>query len=161
MTPVFASNRLDWANAIGLFILNFGTLDLHVQDYLENNLSPEEFAKFKSCHFRDRVERIKAHVSQAGYEPEKWQAMAEFFSRLEPVRELRNHIAHGLLRLTLADDKKAWTITLSLPRDMDGSNSPEARHLTFEKLLNTSTELTALIEDFMKLFGNWVVGAEN
>jgi len=153
-------DRLCWASTIGLFIINFGTLDLHVQDYLENNLPSEEFAKFKDRHFRDRVERIKAHVSQTGYEPEKRQAMDEFFVRLEPLRELRNHIAHGLLRMTRDDDKKTWIITLSLPRDLDGTNSPEAQHLTFEELLNASTALTDLSEDFMRLFGNWVVDAD-
>jgi len=153
-------DRLCWASTIGLFIINFGTLDLHVQDYLENNLPPEEFAKFKNRYFHDQVERIKAHVSQTGYEPEKRQAMDEFFVRLEPLRELRNHIAHGLLRMTRDDDKKTWIITLSLPRDLDGTNSPEAQHLTFEELLNASTALTDLSEDFMRLFGNWVVDAD-
>ncbi len=160
MTPIFASPRLDWASAIGLFIINFGTLDLHVQDYLENCLSPEEFAKFKDRHFRERVERIKAHVGQADYEPEKRRAMDQFFIQLEPVRELRNHIAHGLLRVALAEDKKIQIVTLSLPRDLDGTNSPDARHLTFEELLKASTTLTDLSEDFMKLFGNWVVDAD-
>lgn len=159
MTPIMP-DRLCWASTIGLFIINFGTLDLHVQDFLENNLSPVEFAKFKERHFHDRVERIKAHVRQTGYEREKRQAMDEFFVRLEPVRELRNHVAHGLLRMALAEDGKAWIITLSLPRNLDGTNSPEARHLRFEELLQASTALTDLSEDFMRLFGNWVVDAD-
>jgi len=159
MTPMMP-DQPTWASTIGRFIINFGMLDMHVQDYLENNLSPQEFAKFRDRHFRDRVERIKAHVSEAGHEPEKRQARDEFFIRLDPIRELRNHIAHGLLRMTLAEGKKTWIITLSLPRDMDGTNSPEARHLTFEELLKASTTLTDLVEDFTNLFGNWVIDAE-
>jgi hypothetical protein len=51
-------------------------------------------------------------------------------------------------------------MTLSLPRDLDGSDSPNARHLTFEELLKASQALTDLSEDFKKLFGNWVVDAD-
>ena len=153
-------DHLGWASTIGLFIINFGALDLHVQDYLENNLPPEEFSQIKGRPFYERVERIKAHVRQAGNEPEKRQARDEFFIRLEPVRELRNHIAHGRLHMTLSEDKQTRLITLSLPRDLAGTNSPEARHFKFDELLKTSTSLTDLSEDFMRLFGNWVVDAE-
>ena len=85
--------------------------------------------------------------------------MAQFFDRLEPTRLLRNHIAHGLLRIALAEDHKTTVLTLSLPRDLDGSNSPDAQHLNHQELLMASTALTALIEDFQNLFGNWVVDA--
>lgn len=101
-----------------------------------------------------------AYVSQADYEPEKRQARDEFFIKLEPIRELRNHIAHGLLRMTRAEDNKILNLTLSLPRDRDGRNSPEARHLTIEQLQDASTALTDLSEGFMRLFGNWVVDAD-
>ena len=86
--------------------------------------------------------------------------MAQFFARLEPVRELRNHIAHGLLRITLAEDQKTPVLTLSLPKDLDGSNPPDAQHLTHQELLTASTALTDLIADFKHLFGNWVVDAD-
>jgi hypothetical protein len=55
--------------------------------------------------------------------------MAQFFDRVEPTGQLRNHIAHGLLRIGLAEDRKTPVLTLSLPRDLDGSNSPDAQHL--------------------------------
>ena len=149
-----------WSSAIGLFIINFGMLDLHVQDFLESTLPPEEFSQFRERHFQDRINRIKAHVSNAEYPLEKRQAMAQFFDRLEPTRLLRNHIAHGLLRIGLAQDQKTWFMTLSLPRDLAGSDSPVARHLTYQELLTAGTALTALIEDFKHLFGNWVVDAD-
>jgi len=160
MTPIFASNRLDWASAIGLFIINFGQLDLDVQNFLETNLSPEEFARFKDRHFRDRVERIREHVHQPGFPVEKRDEFEKLVLRLEPIREIRNHIAHGLMHMALAEDLKTWTLTLSLPRDMDGSNSPEARHLTFAELLKVSTDLTNLTDDFKKWDGNWVTDVD-
>lgn len=79
--------------------------------------------------------------------------------RLEPARQLRNHIAHGLLRMALAGDQKTWTHTLSLPRDLDGAGAPQARHLTYQELLKAGMELTQLIEAFKSLFGNWVADA--
>lgn len=135
-------------------------LELHVQDFLEASLKEKEFARLKDRPFWDRVERIKEYVTQADHFAERRQAVKEFFLRLEPIRELRNHIAHGILRIGLAQDQKTLLLTLSLPRELDGSNSPDARHLTFEELLNVSTTLTDLIEDFERLFGNWVVDSE-
>ena len=146
MTP--ASPTLEqWSSAIGLFIINFGMLDFHVQDFLQSTLSPEEFSQLRDRHFQDRIERVKKHVSKAHYPRQKKQAIAHFFARLEPVRQLRNHIAHGLLRIGLAEDQKSRIITLSLPRDLDGSGCPQARHLTYQELLAAGTELTQLIED--------------
>ena len=158
MTPILP-DRLCWASTIGNFIMNFGMLDLHVQDYLENKLPPEEFAKFKGRHFRQRVERINEHIRQGTFSPEKREEFDKWVARLEPIRDLRNHIAHGLMRTALADDMKTLIVTLSLPRDLDGTNSPEERHLTFEQLFKASTELTNLIEDFQNWMGNWVVDA--
>jgi len=151
---------LDWSSAIGLFIINFGTLDLLAQDFLQSILPPDEFTRFRDRCFHDRITRLKEHVTAADYPPEKKQAMAQFFARLEPVRELRNHIAHGLLRIGLAEDLKTPVLTLSLPRHLDGSNSPDTRHLTYQELSTASTALADLIEDFKNLFGNWVVDAD-
>lgn len=152
--------RLDWSSAIGLFIINFGTLDLLAQDFLQSILPPDEFTRLRDRCFHDRITRLKEHVTAANYPPEKRQAMAQFFARLEPVRELRNHIAHGLLRIALAEDQNTWVLTLSLPKDLDGSGSPQARYLTHQELLAAGTELTNLIEKFQSLFGNWVVDAD-
>jgi hypothetical protein len=149
-----------WSSAIGLFLINFGSLDLLAQDFLESILPPDEFSRFKNGCFHDRLKRLKEHVHTADYPPEKRQAMAQFFDRLELTRQLRNHIAHGLLRIGLAQDQKTWLITVSLPRDLYGANSPDAQHLTYQELLTATKALTDLIEDFQKLFGNWVVDAD-
>ena len=60
----------------------------------------------------------------------------------------------------MAEDHNALILTLSLPRDLDASGSPQALHLTYQELLTAGTELTQLIEDFKSLFGNWVVDAD-
>ena len=150
----------EWHSAIGRYIANFGYLDLLVQDFLQSILSPAEFAKFRDRHFKDRVQRIKEHVPNAGYPPEKIWAIEQFFARLDPARDLRNHIAHGLLRMGKAEDQKTMVLTLSLPRHLDGCDSEEARHLTYDELLIASTPLTDLIEEFESLFGNWTTDLE-
>ena len=152
--------RLDWPSMVGNYILNFGTLDLHVQDFLESNLSHREFDTVRKRGFQDRVERMQRFLDQAPPSPEKMRQVQEFFARLEPVRELRNHLAHGLLRVALAEDRKNWIMTLTLPKDLSGKGAPEARHLTFDELLDTSKSLCDLIEDFQRLFGKWVTDLE-
>ncbi len=99
-------------------------------------------------------------VKVKGYPIEKKQAIAQFFDRLDPLREIRNHIAHGVLRIALAEDHKTPVLALSLPKELDGSNSPDSQHLTHQDLSSATTALTDLIENFQNLFGNWVVDAE-
>lgn len=51
-------------------------------------------------------------------------------------------------------------MTLSLPRDLSGTESTEKRHLIFEDLVAASKTLCNLIEDFERLFGKWVTDLE-
>lgn len=152
--------RLDWPSMVGNFMLNFGTLDLHVQDFLEANLTPAEFNTLCKRHFQDRVDRMQKSFDQTPPSPEKKREIEKFFARLEPIRDLRNHIAHGVLRVALAQDRKNWIMTVTLPRDLSGTGAPEARHLTFDELLDASKSLRDLIEDFQRLFGKWVTDFE-
>lgn len=147
--------RSSWASAIGLLIINFGVLDLLVQDYLEDNLSPEEFSKIRERPFYVRFDRVKEWVGVADYSLKQKQSFEKLCMRLEPIRELRNHVAHGILRIGLAQDQKTWILTLSLSRDLDGSNTPDAMHLDFQELTKALGELAVLIEDFQKFTGGW------
>ncbi len=122
MSPVpILSDHMSWSSTIGNFIINFGVLDLLIQDFLESALPPEKFLKIRDDSFFVRVELVKGHVGQADYCLEKKEQFEEFFRRLDALRNLRNHIAHGLLRIGLAPDQKTLVQTLSLPRDLDGS----------------------------------------
>jgi hypothetical protein len=156
MTPIkktapLTPARLDWPSAVGNFLLNFGALDMGILDFLESSLRPEEFAKVRDWHLRDRIKVMMKHLQTGGYSRTQREAFERFFTRLEPIRELRNHLAHGTMRLGLTADQKTWEVTLSLPRDIDGTYSPDARHLSFEELTKALTELTGLIEEFDKL----------
>ena len=155
MTPIFASKRLDWSSAIGLFIINFGTLDYLLFVFLESQLPPERLARIKSLCFQDRIAIIKTLVNRSRSPTEQQRAFAKFFHRLDPVRELRNRIAHGHLLVRVAKDGKTPVMTLSLPKDMDAAYAPASRHLEFRELTCALAELTALIEEVKKLSGLW------
>ena len=153
MTPIFSSQRLDWSNAIGLFILNFGQLDWQLLVFLESRISPDEFARIKGKHLQDRIARVKTLVECGPYSDEQRQAFANFFQRIDSIRELRNHIAHGHIFSRLSDDLKTWKVTLSLPKDLDAGGARETRHLEFSELTRALSELSALIEEIQNLSG--------
>lgn len=118
-------------------------------------MSPEEFAKIKRKHFKDRIARVKELVEGESRPEEQKRAFVEFFARLDPVRELRNRIAHGHLLARPGEDGKPPVITLSRPQDLDQADVAEARHLEFSELSNALHELARLIEEFKTLSGGW------
>jgi hypothetical protein len=153
MTPILASNRLDWANAIGLFITNFGMLEWQVFVFLESRVSPDLFAKLKGKHFKDRIALVQSALNQGAFSCEQKQRFETFFNRLERMRELRNHIAHGHLLVRCEKGGKNPVETLSLPKDLDAIYQSETRHVEFEELEAALGELTALIEEFRACAG--------
>ena len=146
---------LSWSSTIGNFITNFGMLDLQVQDFLETLISPEEFLKMKDRPFYDRVERIKQCLGETDCGVMTKAKFEQFFARLDPLRETRNHIAHGVLRIGLAAGQETYVHTLSLPKELDG---PEPRHLAFSELQAELKSLNELIEEFQRLAGLQTAG---
>jgi hypothetical protein len=140
--------RLDWPSVIGNFITNFGMLDLLVQDFMETLFSPEEFLKMKDRPFFDRAEPVKQRLAQDDCVVTNKPEFQDFFTRLDPLRETRNHIAHGILRIRLSPDQKTFVQTLSLPKDLDGT---EGRRVEFSELLAEVKTLSAFIEEFQRL----------
>jgi len=155
MTPVFAGERLDWASAIGLFMINYGVLDWHVLVFLESRIPSIEFARIKGKHFQNRLDRAKSVIESDQYSVEQKAAFGKFLERVDPIRTLRNHIAHGHLLVRVSNDGKTPVATLSLPKDLDVNYAPETRHLEFAELASAVDELTALIEEFQRLAGDW------
>jgi len=147
--------RLDWPSAIGNFILNYGVLDWHVFVFLEKRMPPEQFAKIKNGHFKDRIARVETLVKNGNFSAEQKREFAKFFQRLDPVRELRNHIAHGHLQVLVTDDGKTPGVALTLPKNLDAADPLESRNLEFQELINALSELPNLIEEFQKLSGDW------
>jgi hypothetical protein len=155
MIPVVPA-RLDWPSAIGTFILNFGVLDWHILVFLEARLPAEEFTRIKGKHFQDRIALVKSLALSAQCSAEQRQAFGKFFIQLNPIRELRNHIAHGHILSRWQVESKTWKVSLALPKDLDAPEAPETRQLDFDDLIDALASLADLIEDFQKLSGPWI-----
>jgi hypothetical protein len=110
MVPIFP-RQPSWASAIGLFIINFGTLELGILDFLENHVDAQLLAKLKKLHFKDRVDAALAIPGLAMAHPD----FVNVLHRTNPLREFRNHIAHCLARIECDRDGKPLKLTLTLP----------------------------------------------
>jgi hypothetical protein len=154
MNPVpIVPARLDWPSAIGNFLLNFGTLDWHVFGFLKDHLAPEEFAKVREWHFKDRVGRITQLLQQPGFTAEQQNAFAQMLTRMEQVRELRNHIAHGHMHMQFDPKIMQAKVTVFKAKDLDMDSWPDAKHVEFSELLEAMKTLSELIEEFDRLSG--------
>src|SRR5882757_3355778 len=111
--------HLDWPSAIGNFLLNFGTLDYLVFVFLKDNLPPDEFASLRERPLRERVNRIARHLCDIGRPAEEQTAFAQLLERLEPIRELRNHIAHGHIYARYDSETKKLIVTVLKAGDAD------------------------------------------
>lgn len=144
-----------WASAIGYFLINFGMLDWLVFVFLERRMSPGDFAKIREEHLKDRIVRVQRLIGEQPLSKERQRAFVEFFARLEPIRELRNHIAHGHLQVRMVEDCKTWVLELSVPKDLDASYATGTRHLGIGELTQALSDLSELIDEFQKITGDW------
>lgn len=154
MNPVpIEPARLDWPSAIGNFLLNYGTLDFLVFCFLKDHLSPEEFAKVRNWHLKDRLRRIAQHLQEAKCSIEQQNEFAHLAGRLEPIRELRNHIAHGHMYFRFDEETRQPTVTVFRAKDVDTGWTPDAKHVEFPELLTGLETLNELIEGFQRVAG--------
>jgi hypothetical protein len=149
--PSILPARLDWPSAIGNFLLNFGTLEYFVFVFLKDSLTPEEFAKVKEWHFKDRLNRIARLLVEGRYPTAKHDEFTQLVERIEQLRELRNHIAHGHMLLRVDPDTTTPTVTLFKAKDLDREALPDSKHLNFDELRTSLTMLTEVIEHLGKL----------
>ena len=145
--------RLDWPSAIGNFLLNYGTLDYFVFVFLKDHLSSDEFGRIREWHFNDRLKRIAQYLKDEKYPADQQTAFARLLERLEPIRELRNHLAHGHMYLRFDPETLKPRVTLFKAKDLDTGLLPESKHVEFHELLTALATLTGLIEEFQRLAG--------
>src|SRR5688572_17161514 len=96
-SPAIMPARFDWPSTLGLFLLNFGILDYSIMVYLKDHLEPAEYEQVRNWHMKDRVVRISKHLSDNGCPTDERSEFESLSARLDPLRELRNHVAHGHL----------------------------------------------------------------
>jgi|SRR6266850_1178979 len=144
---------LDWPSAVGNFVVNFSTLDYLVFVFLKDHLSTNEFAKIQNWHCKDRVNRIAQHLKDAAYPTEQQAEFEQLVERLKPIRDLRNHIAHGYMHNSFDADPKKRKFTLFQAKDLDTEFLPGSKHVEFAELLDALSKLNELIEEFQRLAG--------
>ncbi|MEY4918395.1 MAG: hypothetical protein RL616_2308 [Verrucomicrobiota bacterium] len=145
--------RLDWPSAIGNFLLNFGTLDYLVFVFLKDHLSSDEFAIVREWHFKDRVTRMGEQLKAANYPADQQATFARLVERLNPIRELRNHIAHGHFYLRFDPETQKPIVSVFKAKDLDTGFLPDSKHLEFTELQAALSTLTELTEGFKRFAG--------
>jgi hypothetical protein len=142
--------RLDWPSAIGLFILNFGTLEFLTLTFLESRQTPKQFEKTKEKSFQERIGVIEKEVLTGRFSAATRNDFQQFIVQLEPIRSLRNHLAHGYILGRWDEATANIVITLSKPREMDVAYSSQSLHVEFRTLVKALDQLKELIESFQR-----------
>jgi hypothetical protein len=151
-SPDIFPARWDWPSAIGHFLLSFGTLEYRIFAYVKDNLSPEDFGKLKKKQFKDRLKKIALHLQGQNPSQQTIAAFQQLVSDLEPIRELRNRIAHRYM-FAQPDPATGFKILIFQVNDLDAEHHPDSQPLHFDDLLNAINTLTALNEKFGELTG--------
>jgi hypothetical protein len=142
--------RLDWSSVMGLFILNFGALDLALSNILKLRSRPESKNAVIKKSFHEKI-RCLQHL--AGEHPamvekrDQWEAL---IVRMNAIRDLRNHLSHSTLLHSVAEDLKTVIQVLCLTQDVS-ANVSDALRLTFEELFNQNQRLADVVGDLVAL----------
>lgn len=86
-----------WAHAIGDFLLCFGVLEHKLFCFLGDRSEAKELGRLKNLHFKDRIAMVQRFVAAEVIQSQRKQGFDQWLKRLEPIRELRNQLAHGYL----------------------------------------------------------------
>ena len=142
-----------WEQTLGRFILNFGALENILAEFLKNNLDSSEKSESKDgismIECSGWEQRLRAH----DYPKEMRDEFTILVLRLKPIREFRNHIAHGHLLARWVVETETLEISVSLPQDVDRAYLPDTVHVAFEELFSNNNQLTELIEAFKGIAG--------
>lgn len=151
--PSIFPKTLDWHSAIGNFILNYGTVEYLVFVFLKDHLEPAEFERLTNWHLKDRLNRIAKYLGDTNSLREQRITFQRLVERLDGIRDLRNHIAHGHLHLQWNPENGKPIITIFRAKDLDKENGAESKHLEFHELRAALTTLRDLICDLERFVG--------
>lgn len=143
----------DLPSAIGQLFLSFGALEYFVLTYLERHLPPREFQEMKSKPFDQRLKRVALHFGSQNASPGNIVAFNQLVAQLDPIRDLRNQIAHAYI-FAQQDPVGGIKICLFQVNDLDAEHHPDSQPVQFEDLKNAIEKLPGLIEEF-KLLTGW------
>src|SRR5215218_4095569 len=99
-------------------------------------------------------------MREAKFRAEQQNEFAKLVESLEPIRELRNHIAHGHMYFRINEATRQPTATVFKTKDLDTGWRPDSKHAEFTELLAALKTLTELIERFQSLAALKLKGTE-
>ena len=100
------------------------TLEYFVFVFLKDRLPEDEFDKVKEWHLKNRLARIAQCLKDEHRSVEEQTVFADLVERLEPLRELRNHIAHGHIYWRREEESQSPSVTLFKAKDLDTAYLP-------------------------------------
>jgi hypothetical protein len=140
--------RLDWYSAVGLFVINFGVLDYKMFEFLHERLPSGDFQRLREKHFKDRLGAIRECLKTNHYPEAQRAAFDRFTERIDDIRAIRNHIAHGFIYLHWTETEHPPSLMLCNPKDIYAELDPASSRLEFADLANANASLCDLIKDF-------------
>jgi hypothetical protein len=138
---------------IGSFLLSFGMLEYFVFVFLKDRLPQDEFDKVRDWHLKNRLTRIARCLKDENRTVEEQTVFTDLVERLEPLRELRNHMAHGHMNVRFDPGTKKATVTLLKAKDVDNADMPATRHLEFAELEAALGTIAQVNQEFERLAG--------
>ena len=151
MVPILPG-RLDWPSGIGNLFLNFGMLEYLVFVFLKDHLTSEKYETVKEQHLKDRLAKITRYLMDQSYPAEMQASFEELRQRIDPIREIRNHIAHGHLYVRMNAETQLQ-VTVFRAKDLDTGLESTSRHIEFSELVSALSALTKIIEEFKRIAG--------
>ena len=143
-------DRFDWPSTIGNFILNFGALELAVLETLKRALPEARWGRLAKLSFHERVHCLRRLIEDSRFDAHRADFL-RFFERLEPMRDLRNHLAHAVMTNTVSEDLNTCTQALKLPHQVSGLSNEECRGVCFEELFQQLQPLADLTSELIAL----------
>lgn len=145
---------------IGSYLLSFGSLEYFVFVYLKDHLAEIEFEKVKEWHLkfegptRTHPSSINSWRMADEHRPQlERDRFAALVERVTPLRELRNHIAHGQLHVRIHPETGSPIVTLLRAKEVDVVGKVETRELEFAELERALTEIAKVNREFERFAG--------
>lgn len=142
--------RLDWSSVMGLFILNFGTLELALSDILKLRSRPESKNAVIKKSFHEKIQCLQDLAGRHPAMVEKRDQWKALIARMDAIRDLRNHLSHSTLLHSVAEDLKTVIQVLCLTQDVSTNVSGMLR-LTFDELFDQNQRLADVVDELMAL----------
>ncbi len=142
--------RLDWPSVIGLFILNFGNLELALVNILKLRSKPESKKAVIKKSFHEKIRCLEHLAESHSSMAEKRAQWKDLIVRMDAIRDLRNHLSHSTLVHSVSEDLKSLKQVLCLTQDVS-ADAADALRVTFEELFNQNQLMADLLGELVAL----------